>query len=123
MARTPKLASFSTREIASASFECTVLLLTQTHVSSYGLNQSCAMLLLIAAGNSRLALSDASPTATNGNGGAVGFAYGVRSSFSVADHAKSLFFEHGGRPVAIDRGGYACEFPPPAFSAPPPAKD
>lgn len=76
----------------------------------YGLNQSCTMLLLIAAANSRLALSDTSPTATGVNGGgAIGFGGGARSSLSVADHAKSLFFEYGGRPVTIDRGGYGGE--------------
>jgi nuclear pore complex protein Nup155 len=70
------------------------------------------MLLLIAAANSRLALSDSSPTATGVNGnGAIGFGGGARSSFSVADHAKTLFFEYGGRPVAIDRGGYGGEPP------------
>ncbi|KAK4050871.1 hypothetical protein OIV83_003293 [Microbotryomycetes sp. JL201] len=68
----------------------------------YGLNQSCAMLLIIAAGNSRLALAEP-PAITNG------YAPTAKTPFSVAEHAKSLFFEHGGRPVSVDRGGYGTQ--------------
>ncbi|KAM0790881.1 hypothetical protein ACM66B_004721 [Microbotryomycetes sp. NB124-2] len=69
--------------------------------NTYGLNQSCAMLLIIAAGNSQLALAEP-PSITNG------YAPTAKTPFSVAEHAKSLFFEHGGRPVSVDRGGYGA---------------
>lgn len=56
------------------------------------------MLLTIAAGNSRL---DGSAS-FNGNGGNAS-----RNAALASEHAKSLFFEHGGRPVAVDRGGFS----------------
>ncbi|KAM0752957.1 nucleoporin-domain-containing protein [Meredithblackwellia eburnea MCA 4105] len=65
---------------------------------SYGRDQACAMLLTIAAGNSRVTNADS--TAPGGGG------LGRNAGSAVADHAKSLFFEGGGRPVSIDRGGY-----------------
>ncbi|GAA5897156.1 hypothetical protein JCM5296_002241 [Sporobolomyces johnsonii] len=71
---------------------------------SYGRDQSCAMLLTIAAGNSQLLLADSADVST----GMSGFAStNARTTTSpVADQAKALFFEGGGRPVSIDRGGY-----------------
>ncbi|GAA6013660.1 hypothetical protein JCM10207_004806 [Rhodosporidiobolus poonsookiae] len=63
---------------------------------SYGRDQSCAMLLTIAAANSQLALAPEIAAAT-----------GARSATAaVAEQAKALFFEGGGRPVSVDRGGY-----------------
>lgn len=70
---------------------------------SYGRDQSCAMLLTIAAGNSRLTVEENS--SSNGNGGNR-FAGNTRNATSsVTEQAKSLFFEGGGRPISIDRGG------------------
>ncbi|GAA5918079.1 hypothetical protein JCM8208_001213, partial [Rhodotorula glutinis] len=67
---------------------------------SYGRDQSCAMLLSIAASNSQLVPSD-------GPGASATAGPGSRSTTSaVAEQAKALFFEGGGRPVSIDRGGY-----------------
>ena len=58
------------------------------------------MLLSIAASNSQLVPSD-------GPGVSATAAPGSRSTTSaVAEQAKALFFEGGGRPVSIDRGGY-----------------
>lgn len=76
--------------------------------NSYGRDQSCAMLLTIAAGNSRLTLGEPSSTYTAGKNG---FSSSPRRNptTSLADHAKALFFEGGGRPVAVDRGGYGSE--------------
>ncbi|GAA6061215.1 hypothetical protein JCM10212_001536 [Sporobolomyces blumeae] len=72
---------------------------------SYGRDQACAMLLAIAASNSQLTLTDSSTTPAIGmNGLAVSNARNTNST--VADQAKGLFFEGGGRPVIIDRGGY-----------------
>ncbi|GAA6024169.1 hypothetical protein JCM10207_005590 [Rhodosporidiobolus poonsookiae] len=63
---------------------------------SYGRDQSCAMLLTIAAANSQLALAPE-----------IAAAPGARSATAaVAEQAKALFFEGGGRPVSVDRGGY-----------------
>lgn len=62
------------------------------------------MLLTIAAGNSQLSLGDSSNSNFNGYNSSNRLA-----SSSVAEHAKSLFFEGGGRPVSIDRGGYGSE--------------
>lgn len=63
------------------------------------------MLLTIAAGNSKLSLGE--PSTTFGNSTSNGFSSGSRNaSTSMAEHAKSLFFEGGGRPVSVDRGGY-----------------
>ncbi|GAA5993501.1 hypothetical protein JCM10908_000619 [Rhodotorula pacifica] len=64
---------------------------------SYGRDQSCAMLLPIAASNSQLAVSDSHEA---GQAGA------RHTSAATAERAKALFFEGGGRPVSIDRGGY-----------------
>ncbi|KAG0656686.1 hypothetical protein C6P46_006988 [Rhodotorula mucilaginosa] len=64
---------------------------------SYGRDQSCAMLLPIAASNSHLAVSDSHEA---GQAGA------RHTSAATAERAKALFFEGGGRPVSIDRGGY-----------------
>lgn len=62
------------------------------------------MLLTLAAGN---------PRAVAGEQGASGYgAYPRAPSSSVAEHAKSLFFEGGGRPVSVDRGGYGGAFLP-----------
>lgn len=58
------------------------------------------MLLTIAAGNSRLSLGDI----TNNYSSATRHA-----TSAVAEHAKALFFEGGGRPVSVDRGGYGSE--------------
>ncbi|CEQ42380.1 SPOSA6832_04172, partial [Sporobolomyces salmonicolor] len=71
---------------------------------SYGRDQSCAMLLTIAAGNSQLQLAESADVPS----GMSGFAsINARTATStVADQAKALFFEGGGRPVSIDRGGY-----------------
>ncbi|GAA5858950.1 hypothetical protein JCM8547_007170 [Rhodosporidiobolus lusitaniae] len=68
---------------------------------SYGRDQSCAMLLTIAAGNSQLLLADS-------NGSTPAGAAGARNTTTsaVAEQAKALFFEGGGRPVSVDRGGY-----------------
>lgn len=61
------------------------------------------MLLPIAASNSHLAVSDSHEA---GQAGA------RHTSAATAERAKALFFEGGGRPVSIDRGGYggACRF-------------
>lgn len=68
--------------------------------NSYGRDQSCAMLLPIAASNSHLAVSDSHEA---GQAGA------RHTSAATAERAKALFFEGGGRPVSIDRGGYGGE--------------
>ncbi|GAA6057256.1 hypothetical protein JCM3770_003825 [Rhodotorula araucariae] len=69
---------------------------------SYGRDQSCAMLLAIAASNSQLV-----PSASSSAGGDAAASGGARGATSaVAEQAKALFFEGGGRPVSIDRGGY-----------------
>lgn len=61
------------------------------------------MLLTIAAGNSRLTVG--------GDGVPNGILANARTAGSiVAEHAKSLFFEGGGRPVSVDRGGYGGGF-------------
>ncbi|GAA5823999.1 hypothetical protein JCM11251_003374 [Rhodosporidiobolus azoricus] len=70
---------------------------------SYGRDQSCAMLLTIAAGNSQLLLADSTQTNATTLGGAPG---ARNTTAAVAEQAKGLFFEGGGRPVSIDRGGY-----------------
>lgn len=67
---------------------------------SYGRDQSCAMLLIIAAGNSRLNLGDVSSNYSSAT---------RHATSAVAEHAKALFFEGGGRPVSVDRGGYGCQ--------------
>lgn len=59
------------------------------------------MLLSIAAGNQRLTLSTP-PAAVNSNG----FASTSRSSTSVAETAKNMLVQHGGRPVLVDQGGW-----------------
>ncbi|KAI5478404.1 nuclear pore complex protein Nup155 [Pseudohyphozyma bogoriensis] len=70
---------------------------------SYGRDQSCAMLLTIAAGNSKLGgrASELSQSYTARFG-----ASGRSASSAVAESARSLFFEGGGRPISVDRGGY-----------------
>ena len=68
---------------------------------SYGRDQSCAMLLAIAAGNSRVSLADAPVGASSGFGAGSNRA----TSSGAAEQAKALFFEGGGRPVSVDRGG------------------
>ena len=63
------------------------------------------MLLTIASGNSNLVLSESNPSnAAQGQNRFVGTG-GRNSTASVAEQAQSLFFEGGGRPVSIDRGG------------------
>lgn len=85
---------------------------------SFGRDQSCAMLLAIAAGNSQVSLGNeqqqqqqsavAPGAAPNGmNGFATSNARNTPASLS--DQAKGLFFEGGGRPISIDRGGYGSE--------------
>ncbi|BGP18726.1 hypothetical protein JCM10213_009205 [Rhodosporidiobolus nylandii] len=66
---------------------------------SYGRDQSCAMLLSIATGNSQLQAGDTSLSSSTAQG-----AKGAQAQ--VVEQAKALFFEGGGRPVSIDRGGY-----------------
>lgn len=73
----------------------------------YGRDQSCAMLLTIAAGNSRLSSSDSSSTGYAPGSNA--FANPRIASGAVVEHAKALFFEGGGRPVSVDRGGFGSE--------------
>ncbi|KAK4336201.1 Nucleoporin NUP157 [Rhodotorula toruloides] len=70
---------------------------------SYGRDQSCAMLLPIAASNSQLVLNDSATTSSPGSAVNAG---ARNTSAAVAEQAKALFFEGGGRPVSIDRGGY-----------------
>jgi len=60
------------------------------------------MLLSIAASNSQLLQSDPSTSTATANGGR-------NANTAVAEQAKSLFFEGGGRPVSVDRGGYGGE--------------
>lgn len=68
------------------------------------------MLLTIAAGNSRLTSGEPSSTFTRSSSGLNGFASASRhASTSTVEHAKSLFFEGGGRPVSLDRGSYGCK--------------
>ncbi|GJN92310.1 hypothetical protein Rhopal_005340-T1 [Rhodotorula paludigena] len=71
---------------------------------SYGRDQSCAMLLSIAASNSQLVLRDSAPSGPS----AASLASNAQrnTTTAVAEQAKALFFEGGGRPVSIDRGGY-----------------
>ncbi|GAA5951998.1 hypothetical protein JCM3765_005163 [Sporobolomyces pararoseus] len=74
---------------------------------SYGRDQSCAMLLAIAAGNSQLTLNESATAPSIGmNGFAVSNSRNTPTS--IADQAKGLFFEGGGRPISIDRGGYGA---------------
>ncbi|GAA5938722.1 uncharacterized protein JCM15063_004847 [Sporobolomyces koalae] len=73
---------------------------------SYGRDQSCAMLLAIAAGNSQLVINQNEPTSIGMNGFASSNARNTPTS--IADQAKGLFFEGGGRPISIDRGGYGA---------------
>lgn len=71
---------------------------------SYGRDQSCAMLLAIAAGNSRLGKAEGAshyPSTSSRLGSS-----GRNANSATADYAKSLYFEGGGRPVSVDRGGY-----------------
>ncbi|SCV71463.1 BQ2448_3051 [Microbotryum intermedium] len=77
--------------------------------NAFGLNQSCAMLLAIAAGNSRLTttVSDPSSPSTHMNGSM--YASSSRNPTSAVENAKAFFFEHGGRPVAVDRGGFGSQ--------------
>ncbi|SGY61158.1 BQ5605_C007g04532 [Microbotryum silenes-dioicae] len=78
--------------------------------TAFGLNQSCAMLLAIAAGNSRLTrtVSDSTSPSTHLNGGST-YVSNSRNPTSAVENAKALFFEHGGRPVAVDRGGFGSQ--------------
>lgn len=67
------------------------------------------MLLPIAASNSQLVLNDSTTTSSPGNAVNAG---ARNTSAAVAEQAKALFFEGGGRPVSIDRGGYGGEWRP-----------
>ncbi|GAA5897035.1 uncharacterized protein JCM6883_006558 [Sporobolomyces salmoneus] len=73
---------------------------------SYGRDQSCAMLLAIAAGNSQLSLNESASAPQVGGMSGFQVSNSRNSSTSLADQAKGLFFEGGGRPISIDRGGY-----------------
>lgn len=66
------------------------------------------MLLAIAAANSQLTLNESPLPSIGMNGFAVSNSRNTNTS--IADQAKGLFFEGGGRPVSIDRGGYGSEF-------------
>lgn len=72
----------------------------------YGRDQSCAMLLTIAAGNSRLSAGESTMGYSSGSNA---FANPRAASGAVVEHAKALFFEGGGRPVSVDRGGFGSE--------------
>lgn len=41
--------------------------------------------------------------------GSNAFANPRAASGAVVEHAKALFFEGGGRPVSVDRGGFGSE--------------
>lgn len=65
------------------------------------------MLLAIAAGNSRLGKAEGAshyPSTSSRLGSS-----GRNANSATADYAKSLYFEGGGRPVSVDRGGYGSK--------------
>lgn len=78
-------------------------------VRRYGRDQSCAMLLAIAAGNSQLSLNESASAPQVGGMSGFQVSNSRNSSTSLADQAKGLFFEGGGRPISIDRGGYGSQ--------------